>query len=112
MIKRRLETKLRELAGYYPVVLVTGPRQSGKTTLCRAVFPDRPDVLFEALDTREYARADPRGFLAEYADGAILDEVQQVRRSRRTTSRNFTAFPPARGVRGRKSTARHPSLRR
>ena len=61
MIPRKLEPKLRELAGYYPVVVVTGPRQSGnpairqsgKTTLCQAVFPDRPCVSMEALDTRE-----------------------------------------------------------
>ncbi len=78
MISRALEPKLRELATYYPVVLVTGPRQSGKTTLCRAVFADRPYVSLEALDNREFASADPRGFLAEYAGGAILDEVQQA----------------------------------
>lgn len=78
MISRTLEPKLRELAGYYPVVLVTGPRQSGKTTLCRSAFPAHPYVSLEALDTRDFARSDPRGFLAEYADGAIFDEVQQV----------------------------------
>lgn len=78
MIPRKLESKLRELAGYYPVVVVTGPRQSGKTTLCQATFPDRPYVSLEALDAREFARGDPRGFLAEYGDGAIFDEIQHV----------------------------------
>ena len=78
MIKRKLEAKLRELAGYYPVILVTGPRQSGKTTLCRATFPDAAYVSMEALDNREYAQNDPRGLLNEYADGAIIDEVQYV----------------------------------
>ncbi|MEA3276167.1 MAG: ATP-binding protein [Pseudomonadota bacterium] len=78
MIPRSLEPSLRALAGYYPVVAVTGPRQSGKTTLCRAAFPDRPYVSLEALDVREFARSDPRGFLAEYADGAVCDEVQHV----------------------------------
>ncbi len=78
LIHRSLEPRLRELAGYYPVVLVTGPRQSGKTTLCRSVFADRPYVSLEALDTRDYARTDPRGFLADHADGAVFDEVQQV----------------------------------
>ncbi len=78
MIPRTLESKLRELTGYYPVVVVTGPRQSGKTTLCRATFPERPYVSMEALDTREFARDDPRGFLAQYADGAIFDEIQHV----------------------------------
>ncbi len=78
MIPRTLETKLRELAGYYPAVVVTGPRQSGKTTLCRLAFPRKAYVSLEALDTRDFARSDPRGFLVEHAAGAILDEVQQV----------------------------------
>ena len=76
MIERTIEPKLRDLARYYPVVLVTGPRQSGKTTLCRKVFPDKTYLSFEALDTREFALSDPRGFLAQYADGAILDEIK------------------------------------
>jgi predicted AAA+ superfamily ATPase len=78
MIARKLESKLRELAGYYPVVVVTGPRQAGKTTLCQATFPDKPYVSLESLDTRDFARSDPRGFLTEYHDGAIIDEIQQV----------------------------------
>lgn len=78
MISRTLEKKLHELTGYYPVVVVTGPRQSGKTTLCRMAFPDKPYVSLEALDIREYAITDPRGFLLEYADGAIIDEIQQA----------------------------------
>ena len=75
MIARTLEKKLHELAGYYPAVVVTGPRQSGKTTLCQMAYPDKPYVSLEALDIRDFARNDPRGFLAEYADGAILDEM-------------------------------------
>ncbi len=78
MIPRSLEPKLRALAGYYPVVAVTGPRQAGKTTLCRAVFPEKPYVSLEALDMRDFARIDPRGFLAEHASGAVIDEIQQV----------------------------------
>jgi predicted AAA+ superfamily ATPase len=78
MISRKLESKLRELANYYPVVVVSGPRQSGKTTLCQATFPDKTYVSLESLDTRDFARSDPRGFLAEYHDGAIIDEIQQV----------------------------------
>jgi predicted AAA+ superfamily ATPase len=78
MIQRTLETKLRELTEYYPVVVVTGPRQSGKTTLCRMAYPDKPYVSLEAMDSRDFARTDPRGFLAEYADGAVLDEIQHV----------------------------------
>ncbi len=78
MINRRLQTKLQELAGYYPVVVVTGPRQSGKTTLCRMAYPDRRYVSLEAFDIREFARTDPRGFLNEYSDDVIIDEIQQV----------------------------------
>jgi predicted AAA+ superfamily ATPase len=78
MIPRTLEQKLRELSDYYPAVVVTGPRQSGKTTLCQIVFPAKAYVSLEALDTREFAFSDPRGFLAEYGDGAIIDEIQHV----------------------------------
>ena len=78
MIIRKLQIKLRELAGYYPVVVITGPRQAGKTTLCRMAFPEKPYVSLESLDMRDFARSDPHGFLAEYRDGAILDEIQQV----------------------------------
>ncbi|MGA7979961.1 MAG: ATP-binding protein, partial [Chromatiaceae bacterium] len=78
MIPRTLAAIAEELAGQYPVVTVTGPRQSGKTTLCRAVFRDKRYVNLESPDVREFARSDPRGFLASYADGAILDEIQRV----------------------------------
>lgn len=78
MIPRTLETHLRATASRYPIVAVTGPRQSGKTTLCRAVFADRPYVSLEALDTRAFADEDPRGFLAQYRDGAVLDEIQRT----------------------------------
>ena len=78
MIPRTLEPVLKKLAGQYPVVTVTGPRQSGKTTLCRAVFPDKPYVNLERPDVRDFANSDPRGFLASNADGAILDEIQRV----------------------------------
>lgn len=78
MIHRILEKKLRELAGYYPTVVVTGPRQSGKTTLCKMAYPNTPYVSLEAMDIRDFAVSDPRGFLAQYADGAILDEIQHA----------------------------------
>lgn len=78
MISRTLSSVLISLAGQYPVVTVTGPRQSGKTTLCRAAFPGKPYVNLESPDIREFARDDPRGFLASYPDGAILDEIQRV----------------------------------
>jgi hypothetical protein len=60
------------------VVTVTGPRQSGKTTLCRAVFPHKTYVSLEAPDVRDYARTDPRGFLGDHRAGAILDEIQRA----------------------------------
>ncbi len=78
MIPRKLAVKITELASYYPVVVITGPRQSGKTTLCRATFPEKTYVSLEAMDNRDYAHNDPRGFLSEYADGAIIDEVQHA----------------------------------
>ena len=78
MIVRNLQDRLTEYASQMPVVAVTGPRQSGKTTLCRMAFPGRRYVSLEPLDTREYARTDPRGFLREYGDGVILDEVQRA----------------------------------
>jgi len=59
-----------------PVVTVTGPRQSGKTTLCRACFSHLPYANLELIDTRLLATEDPRKFLARFPDGAIIDEVQ------------------------------------
>lgn len=78
MIRRNAAARLAALARTFPAVTVTGPRQSGKTTLCRALFPDRPYVSLEAPDRRERARTDPRGFLHDLRDGAILDEIQRV----------------------------------
>lgn len=78
LIKRTIEPVLRKLAGQYPVVTITGPRQSGKTTLCRAVFPKKPYVSLEALDTRSFAEDDARGFLAQFPGGAVLDEIQRA----------------------------------
>ena len=78
MITRQAAPRLPELAGYYPIVAITGPRQSGKTTLARATFPDKPYASLEDPDVRLLATADPRGFLAQYPDGAIIDEVQRA----------------------------------
>lgn len=78
MIERDIAPLLRRLATQYPVVTLTGPRQSGKTTLARACFPHKPHVTLEDPDARRYALEDPRGFLATYADGAILDEIQRA----------------------------------
>lgn len=79
VIPRRLEAACRAAARKYPIVTVTGPRQSGKSTLCRRVFPKKPFVSLEPLDTREAVRADPRGFLRLHQkSGAVVDEVQHV----------------------------------
>ena len=75
-----MATELRERFDRYPFVIVTGPRQSGKTTLCRSVFeqPGCAYVSLDALDRRAQAEADPRGFLASLGTPAIIDEVQHV----------------------------------
>lgn len=78
MIARRLEIKLREWARQYPVISLTGPRQSGKTTLCKAVFSGKPYVSLEDIDTRSFAKNDPRGFLAELPEGGVIDEIQHA----------------------------------
>ena len=78
MIERDIVPCLTRLFGQYPFVTVTGPRQSGKTTVCRETFPDLAYVNLEAPDQREFAEADPRGFLARLGEGAILDEIQRV----------------------------------
>ncbi|MCL5408700.1 MAG: ATP-binding protein [Candidatus Omnitrophica bacterium] len=78
MLKRTLSQKLKSLALKFPVISVIGPRQSGKTTLVRNVFLNKDYVNLEDLDTREFALTDPRGFLATYSKGAIIDEVQRV----------------------------------
>ncbi|MBU1182526.1 MAG: ATP-binding protein [Proteobacteria bacterium] len=78
MIKRSLEAKLKALAEKSPVIAVTGPRQSGKTTLVRAAFAGYKYVSLENLDTREFALADPRLFLSKYPAPAIFDEIQRA----------------------------------
>jgi predicted AAA+ superfamily ATPase len=77
-IRRNALITLQALVEGYPVVAVTGPRQSGKTTLVQAAFPDRPYANLEDLEIREHATSDPKGFLASFPDGAVLDEVQRA----------------------------------
>lgn len=76
--RRPSQRTLEELAATFRGVVVTGPRQAGKTTLVRATFPGRPYVSLEDPDESRFARDDPRGFLARFPDGAILDEVQRT----------------------------------
>ena len=78
MIARHLESAVKKSAKEYPVVTVTGPRQSGKTTLVRSSFGQYKYVSLESPDAREFALEDPRGFLKQCEGGVILDEVQRV----------------------------------
>jgi len=77
LIYRTLTTELIAMAKSYPVVTVLGPRQSGKTTLVKATFPQKAYVSLENLDERSFALSDPRGFLARFPKGAIFDEIQR-----------------------------------
>lgn len=77
MIRRDLASELERAASWSPSITVTGPRQSGKTTLCRATFPEHPYRSLEAPDDRAFAMEDPRAFLAQFPDGAVIDEVQR-----------------------------------
>lgn len=77
-INRNSEKELLALSMQYRAVAVVGPRQSGKTTLVRQVFPDKTYVNLENIDTRRFAMEDPRGFLSGLSEGAIIDEIQRV----------------------------------
>ena len=78
MIARSISPLVLETAEQFPILTITGPRQSGKTTLCRQLFRKKPLVNLEPLDVREFATEDPRGFLSRYESGAVLDEFQNV----------------------------------
>lgn len=77
-INRVLGDRLQRLAGSFPVVAVTGPRQSGKTTLVREIFAGKPYLSMEDPDVRTLALEDPRGLLARYPEGAVIDEAQHA----------------------------------
>ena len=78
MVPRQLAAALTRANAQYPIVTLTGPRQSGKTTLLRETFPQHQYVSLEAPDERHYATEDPRGFLARFSTPVILDEAQHV----------------------------------
>jgi len=76
-IDREIKTELVDLALHYPVVMITGPRQAGKTSLARQVFPDKPYYSIENPDVRQQISTDPRAFFTSNPDGAIIDEFQR-----------------------------------
>jgi len=78
MIPRTAQKALLRLAKGFPIVAITGPRQSGKTTLAKLTFPQKPYLSLEDPDVRATAESDPRGLLAAFRDGAILDEAQRA----------------------------------
>lgn len=75
-IKRAAAAKIKEALGKYPIVALTGPRQSGKTTLCKMIAPDFTYVNLEDISIRDFAKTDPKGFLETYKGGVIIDEIQ------------------------------------
>jgi len=78
MLTRKIANHVKELFSQYPVITVTGPRQSGKTTLAQFCFPSLPYKNLEHLETRRFAQEDPIAFLKTVPEGAILDEIQNV----------------------------------
>ena len=78
MIERTAEKELRNISKQYKAIAVVGPRQSGKTTLVRQVFANKPYINLENPDVRSFALEDPKGFLSQHKEGAILDEAQRA----------------------------------
>ncbi|MXV15821.1 ATP-binding protein [Hufsiella ginkgonis] len=78
MVTRSVTKELISLSKQFKAIAIVGPRQSGKTTLARSVFPGKKYVSLENPDTRQFAVEDPRGFLGQYPEGAIFDEAQRV----------------------------------
>lgn len=77
-IDRDITDSIKSATKYFPVITVTGPRQSGKSTLFRHIFPDLPYCSLETPDIRMSASEDPRGFLDNFHEGVIIDEVQRL----------------------------------
>lgn len=78
MIPRKLSEQVKKYAAKFPILAITGPRQSGKTTFVRNTFPDYDYVNFEEIDKRQFALEDPKGFLSQYKGNLIIDEAQYV----------------------------------
>jgi len=78
LIDRNISAVIKRFARQYPVVTITGPRQSGKTTLSKALFSEYAYSNLESLENREFATRDPKGYLAGFNQGVIIDEIQNV----------------------------------
>ncbi|HNT49346.1 MAG TPA: ATP-binding protein [Cyclobacteriaceae bacterium] len=78
MIARHLAKKITSLRKQFPVLSLTGPRQTGKTTLLKSIYKDLPYITLEDIDNRTNAIQDPRGFLSNFPNGVVLDEVQNT----------------------------------
>ena len=78
MIQRIARAALLRLASQFPIIGITGPRQSGKTTLAKMTFPDKKYVTLDDKNMRELAISNPADFIAAFPDGAIIDEAQKV----------------------------------
>ena len=78
MIKRDIAKYIKYISNKYPVTTITGPRQSGKTTLAKYLFQDLPYVNLEHIEERDFAEADPIAFLDNFPNGALIDEIQRV----------------------------------
>ena len=78
MIDRQIEKEIKILTTEFPIIAILGPRQSGKTTLSKKIFPDYEYISLEDIDHREFAQNDPRRFLNRYQQKVIFDEIQRV----------------------------------
>ncbi|MGB1019214.1 MAG: AAA family ATPase, partial [Chitinophagales bacterium] len=78
MVQRELKGKIIALKEKFPILTLTGARQTGKTTLLKSIYSEVPYVSLEDIDNREFALNDPRGFLSNYPNGAVIDEIQNV----------------------------------
>ena len=78
MIERSAKEALLRLASQFPVIGITGPRQSGKTTLAKMTFPEKQYVTFDDRNMRELAASNPADFIMAFPEGAIIDEAQKV----------------------------------
>ena len=78
MVQRKAKDALLRLSSQFPIIGITGPRQSGKTTLAKSTFPEKKYISFDDKSMREIAQSNPKDFLLAFPDGAIIDEAQKV----------------------------------